>query len=169
MLYTILFWSWRTFYFVDQIYVYLRNIIRSYPLALKFSTSTFSLCYHFITLWMDNRCHGLVNSQMLSQILKKFDSSYEQRSYWINCSYSSCYRHLFESLTVATMIWLTVTEYLCHKWPRDYGYVSCVVITIWSFPQELHDGCHLWNRICLIFRNTWVHPRFLVRFVLFNH
>jgi len=26
-------------------------------------------------------------------------------------------RH-FESFTVATMTWLTVMEYLCHKWPR---------------------------------------------------
>ena len=27
----------------------------------------------------------------------------------------------FESLTVATMTWLTLTEYLCHKWPRIYS------------------------------------------------
>jgi hypothetical protein len=26
--------------------------------------------------------------------------------------------HHFEGFTVATMIWLTVMEYLCHKWPR---------------------------------------------------
>ena len=26
--------------------------------------------------------------------------------------------HHFESFTVATMTWLTVMEYLCHKWPR---------------------------------------------------
>jgi hypothetical protein len=26
--------------------------------------------------------------------------------------------HHFESVTVATIIWLTVTEYLCHKWPQ---------------------------------------------------
>jgi hypothetical protein len=25
----------------------------------------------------------------------------------------------FESSTVATMTWLTVTEYLCHKWPSE--------------------------------------------------
>ena len=26
--------------------------------------------------------------------------------------------HHFYSFTVATMTWLTITEYLCHKWPR---------------------------------------------------
>ena len=26
--------------------------------------------------------------------------------------------HHFESFTVATMTWLTVAEYMCHKWPR---------------------------------------------------
>ena len=32
-----------------------------------------------------------------------------------SCFYQS---HHFECLTVATMIWLTAMEYLCHKWPR---------------------------------------------------
>jgi hypothetical protein len=30
----------------------------------------------------------------------------------------SSWIHHFESFTVATMTWLTVMEYLCHKWPR---------------------------------------------------
>jgi hypothetical protein len=31
-----------------------------------------------------------------------------------------------------------------------------------------HDGWHMWSRNCLPFRSTWVHPRFLVGFVLRN-
>ena len=27
------------------------------------------------------------------------------------------WRHLFESFTVTTITWLTVTEYMCHIWP----------------------------------------------------
>ena len=41
---------------------------------------------------------------------------------------------LFESFTVATMTWFTVTEYLC---PNDNGYVPFVVITI--VPFLIHD------------------------------
>ena len=33
-------------------------------------------------------------------------------SSWLNWS------HLFESFTVAIMIWLTVMKYMCHKWQR---------------------------------------------------
>ena len=36
----------------------------------------------------------------------------------------------FESFTVATMTWLTVTKYLCPNWPR------VVVITIRFFPHS---------------------------------
>ena len=36
-------------------------------------------------------------------------------------------------LRVATITWLTVTEYLCHKWHK---YVPLVVITIRSFPHS---------------------------------
>jgi len=35
-----------------------------------------------------------------------------KRFYW------SSWSHHFESFTIATMTWLTVMEYLCHKWPR---------------------------------------------------
>ena len=38
-----------------------------------------------------------------------------------------CWSHHFESFTVATMTWLTVMEYLCHKWPA---------ICSWSFPHS---------------------------------
>ena len=37
-------------------------------------------------------------------------------------------------LKIANMTWLTVTEYMCHKWPHIY--VSLVVIMIRSFPHS---------------------------------
>jgi hypothetical protein len=42
----------------------------------------------------------------------------QQGSYWTKGSSSLSWSHHFESFTVATMTWLTVMEYLCHKWPR---------------------------------------------------
>ena len=42
----------------------------------------------------------------MGDIIKSYSSS------WL----SWC--HHFESFTVATITWLTVMEYLCHKWPR---------------------------------------------------
>ena len=42
----------------------------------------------------------------------------KQESYWTKGSSWLSWSHHFESLTVATMTWLTAMEYLCHKWPR---------------------------------------------------
>ena len=42
-------------------------------------------------------------------------------------------RSSVRKFTVATMTWLTVTEYLCHKWPR---YVPLVVNISRSFPHS---------------------------------
>ena len=64
----------------------------------------------------------------------------------------------FKSFMVATMTWLTVTEYLCHKWPR-----ICSVCR-----NHNHDSCHMWSRNCLHFGSTWIHPWFLVGFVLLS-
>ena len=41
-----------------------------------------------------------------------FDSGVFVSSQW------SSWSHHFESFTVATMTWLTITEYMCHKWHR---------------------------------------------------
>ena len=40
------------------------------------------------------------------------------QGYWLDWS------HHFECFTVTTMTWLTVTQYLCHKWPRDMFHMS---------------------------------------------
>ena len=46
------------------------------------------------------------------------ESSCWQGSYWTNDFSWLSWNHHFERFTVATMTWLTVMEYLCHKWPR---------------------------------------------------
>ena len=40
------------------------------------------------------------------------------QNYWTRGSDCLSWSHHFKSFMVATMIWLTVTENLCHKWPR---------------------------------------------------
>jgi len=39
-------------------------------------------------------------------------------SYWTKGSLWLSWSHHFDSFKVATMTWLTVTEYQCHKWPQ---------------------------------------------------
>jgi hypothetical protein len=41
-----------------------------------------------------------------------------KRSHWPKSSWWLSWSHNLESLTVAIMTWLTVTEYLCNKWAR---------------------------------------------------
>jgi hypothetical protein len=52
--------------------------------------------------------------------------------YWTKGSSWLSWCHHFESFTVATMTWLTVMKYPCHKW---YGYVP-LVITSFVFPHS---------------------------------
>ena len=40
------------------------------------------------------------------------------QNYKMNWWYWLSWSHHFKNCTVATMTWLTVMEYLCHKWPR---------------------------------------------------
>jgi hypothetical protein len=49
--------------------------------------------------------------------------------------------HHFESFTVATTTWLTVMEYLCHKWPRICS--TC------------REHFPVLSSYCLPFRSTW--------------
>jgi hypothetical protein len=58
-----------------------------------------------------------------------------QGSYWNKGSYWLNWSHHFEIVTVATMIWLTSMEYLCHQWP---GICFIFVSTSQSFPHLLH-------------------------------
>ena len=61
---------------------------------------------------------------------------------------------------------------------NDDGYVLFVSNTSRSFPLSwlitgfvtsvAHDVYHLWSRNCWPFLSTWVHPRFLVGFVLLD-
>jgi hypothetical protein len=88
--------------------------------------------------------------------------------YWTKGSYIISWCQHFDNVTIATMTWLTVTEYMCHKWSRicstcrkhfpvlPYswlitGFVTTVAWRVALIGQEL-----------LIPQSTWVYPRFLV-------
>ena len=67
--------------------------------------------------------------------------------------------------------WLT--EYLCHKWPWICS-VCCnhnrILSSIMTELVTREDGCHshMCSRYYLPFQSTWIHPRFLVMFVLLD-
>jgi len=54
------------------------------------------------------------------------------------------WRHLFESLTVTTMTWLTARKYLCHKWPwicsvgRNHNPVLSSIMTYHRFCNKIN-------------------------------
>jgi hypothetical protein len=97
-----------------------------------------------------------------------------QGSYWLKGFTWLSWSHHLESFTVATMTWLTVMEYLCHKY--DHGYVPLVSISL-LFPNSwlitrlvtrLTRRMLLVGQELLTFRSSWVHPRLLVVFVLLD-
>ena len=51
-------------------------------------------------------------------------------SYWLSWS------HHCESFTVATLTWLSATEYLCHKWPR----ISSRFVTRVTWQMPIVEG-----------------------------
>ena len=77
---------------------------------------------------------------------------------------------------VATMTWLTATGYLCHKLPRICSVCRNYNLVLSSFMtyHRLCNKSHTTDAACgigivyLSVRNTCVHPRCLVRFVLLN-
>jgi hypothetical protein len=50
------------------------------------------------------------------------------------------------NLTVATMTWLTVAEYLCHKWPRIYSVCRNHYLILSSF-MTCYRVCKLLTRV----------------------
>ena len=80
----------------------------------------------------------------------------------------------FESFTDATMTWLTVTEYLCHKWPW-----ICSICRK-QFPLLFHSWSltrfvtRLTQQVKLVEQELFIHPEhlssppLLVRFMLFD-
>jgi len=72
--------------------------------------------------------------------------------------------HHFESFTATTMTWLTVTEYLCHKWPlicsvcRNYNPVHSWLIT--GLVTSITRRVPLVENLC--------SPSSFVEFLLFN-
>ena len=52
--------------------------------------------------------------------------------------------HHFESFMVATITWLTVTEYKCHKWPQICSVCRNYNLVVYSF-MVYHRVCHKKN------------------------
>ena len=53
------------------------------------------------------------------------------------------------SFTVATMTWLTVTEYLCHKWPR--------ICSVCLYHYPILSSFLTYHRVCNKSNTTGVH------------
>jgi hypothetical protein len=58
----------------------------------------------------------------------------QKGSYWTKGSYWLSWSHHFERFTVATMIWLTAMEYLCHKMNTDMFHLSLCRYTDSDYP-----------------------------------
>ena len=76
-----------------------------------------------------------------------------------------------KTFTVDIMIWLTVTEYLCHRWPHIY-HVSCgdnhiLLSSLWIITKSNIAGAR-WSRNCSHMRSNWVRTQFLIGFLLLN-
>ena len=73
--------------------------------------------------------------------------------------------HRSRNSMVAAVVWLTVTEYLFHRWKRI---CSLYIARIFPFPPDMsftgvddrHGGCLIRNRRCLLYRCTWSHLSF---------
>jgi hypothetical protein len=85
--------------------------------------------------------------------------------------------HYFESFTAATTTWLTVMEYLCHKWPRIYfnGRKQFSVLSSFMTYQRILPNCamarqwlfeisHLLRRLTHDRYAWWTHGR-----ISYNH
>jgi hypothetical protein len=44
-------------------------------------------------------------------------------NYWTKGSLFKCWRHHFESVTVHVITWLSVNDYLCHRWPKMWSVI----------------------------------------------
>jgi hypothetical protein len=77
-------------------------------------------------------------------------------SYWLSC------RHHFECFTIATFSWLTVTKYLCRKWPRNITMRSKI---LFSWHKLKSSFCHrVWCYIIEVDDRTWIREIFSVIF-----
>jgi hypothetical protein len=69
------------------------------------------------------------------------------------------------------MIWLTVTEYLCHRWPHIYhvsrGDNHILLSYLWIITKSNIAGAKC-SRNCSHMRINWVRTQFLIGFLLLN-
>ena len=93
---------------------------QSVALPRSYGNIDYQLSMHWVHITTTVVVHGNVNSMLLylrKSILVKIKSltSFSSSVPWLSGS------HNVESFAVATMTFLTVTEHLCHKWPRIYS------------------------------------------------
>ena len=67
----------------------------------------------------------------------------------------------FESFTVATTTWLTVMEYLCHKWPRICSTWRKHFLLLSSFIHITGFGTRLTRRVSLVEQELLTLPEHL--------
>ena len=72
--------------------------------------------------------------------------------------------HNFESVTISSMTWVVVTEYLCHKWPR-----ICSVCrnhnSVLSWFMTYHKVCHKSTTMGATFRAATAYPSAAPEFI----
>ena len=90
--------------------------IQFFPLwTFHFYVATFQ--QHLHLEYMSLSWSG-ISELVISIMISFIEGCYWHGSYWTKDSQCLRWNHHLERFTVATMTWLTVTEYLCHKWPH---------------------------------------------------
>jgi len=114
---------------------------------------------------LSNHKPGVLNNyiRIFSHMLTLLQHQYSQTiNVWqiIINEYHLCWSHYFERFTVVTMTWLTVIEYLCHKWSRLFlhswfitGFVTGKTWRVSHVEQELiilpvGSCCFIFSFIC---------------------
>ena len=69
---------------------------------------------------------------------------------WYDIYHNCCPVH------ISFIIWLIVTDYLCHKWPRVSSSVSQMTTSMFLRVTNDHEYvplCHKWPRVCFFCRS----------------
>ena len=133
----------------------------------------FSISHYELSISISNipaaNAYGIYISQLIDiPEIANNESAEPNVQYWLSCS-----KPPLNSFTIATMTWLTVTQYLYHKWPR-----ICFVCRNYNLVISLFTP---YNQVCNKTRrdpredqelsslqNTRVQPQYIEGFVLLN-
>ena len=83
---------------------------------------------------------------------------------WCRHNYIFWFLNLFVNICLATVI----TVYLDNKRSPITGFNNATVLYLSQDNSKMSISFSCYLSCCLPFRNTWVNPRFLVRFVLLD-